>query len=93
MGEFTDADKLRMLATWFEDFDDGELRLNGREVQFELREIAERVESYVDKLFSLGAMEEAPCFVCGYNGPGYYQPNKHPCAERHHRFRVRELDE
>ena len=29
--------------------------------------------------------EKAPCYLCGYNGPGYYQPNQHPCAVRYHR--------
>ena len=37
-------------------------------------------------LFERGAMESAPCFACGYNGPGYYQPSSHPCAERHHHY-------
>lgn len=23
----------------------------------------------------------APCVLCGYNGPGFHQPDKHPCAE------------
>jgi len=27
-------------------------------------------------------LSEAPCDVCGYNGPGYYQPDTHPCAGR-----------
>lgn len=22
----------------------------------------------------------APCSICGYNGPGYYQPASHVCA-------------
>lgn len=26
------------------------------------------------------ALSPAPCDVCGYNGPGYYQPETHPCA-------------
>lgn len=26
-------------------------------------------------------MQNSPCPVCKYNGPGYYQPNIHPCAE------------
>ena len=39
-----------------------------------------------DKLFRLGAMNEPPCFICGYNGQGYYQPDQHPCAERHHKL-------
>lgn len=25
-------------------------------------------------------LSDAPCNVCGYNGPGYYQPDTHPCA-------------
>jgi DNA repair exonuclease SbcCD ATPase subunit len=25
-------------------------------------------------------LSDAPCDVCGYNGPGYYQPNQHRCA-------------
>lgn len=37
-----------------------------------------------DMLFELGAMRYAPCFCCGYNGPGYYQPATHSCAIRHH---------
>lgn len=37
-----------------------------------------------DMLFARGAMAEAPCFCCGYNGAGYFQPDSHPCAKRHH---------
>lgn len=43
-----------------------------------------KVKRLEDMLFARGAMEEAPCFCCGYNGPGYYQPAQHPCAARHH---------
>lgn len=39
-----------------------------------------------DLLFMRGEMNNPPCFCCGYNGPGYYQPEQHPCAERHHRL-------
>lgn len=42
------------------------------------------VRRYLEMLFAKGAMMDAPCFVCGYNGPGYFQPDKHPCAARHH---------
>jgi hypothetical protein len=28
------------------------------------------------------AWKKAPCCICGYNGPGYYQPETHPCAAR-----------
>lgn len=41
-------------------------------------------ERYRSKLFELGVMEDAPCFFCGYNGPGYFQPTTHPCAAEHH---------
>ncbi len=45
---------------------------------------ATRITELEDRLFALGAMCEAPCFCCGYNGRGYYQPSSHPCAARHH---------
>ena len=47
---------------------------------------ADRIAKLEDMLFERGAMNEPPCFCCGYNGPGYYQPSTHPCAERHHRL-------
>ena len=47
-------------------------------------EAADRITELEDMLFELGAMEEAPCFCCGYNGPGYFQPGTQKCAERHH---------
>lgn len=25
-------------------------------------------------------LSAAPCSICGYNGPGYYQAETHPCA-------------
>lgn len=28
--------------------------------------------------------EQAPCYICGYNGPGYYAPAIHPCARTYH---------
>lgn len=43
----------------------------------------ERLENL---LFKRGAMETAPCFVCGYNGAGYYNPDVHKCAARHHKL-------
>lgn len=42
------------------------------------------IERLRDLLFARGAMEEPPCFCCGYAGRGYYQPDQHPCAARHH---------
>lgn len=29
-------------------------------------------------------LSNAPCDRCGYNGPGYFQPEQHPCATEHH---------
>lgn len=52
-----------------------------------LAEAAKYIERLEDRLFAAGAMEQAPCFCCGYNGPGYYQPGSHPCAKRHHELR------
>lgn len=49
-----------------------------------LHDAASRIRDLEDRLFALGAMEQAPCFCCGYNGPRYFQPDTHPCAARHH---------
>ena len=35
-----------------------------------LAEAAEYIEQLEDRLFAAGAMEDAPCFCCGYNGSG-----------------------
>lgn len=53
---------------------------------YEVVENLEKVENLENRLFELGEMKNAPCFVCGYNGPGYFQPDKHPCADRHHKL-------
>ena len=45
---------------------------------------AAEIERLQDLLFARGAMDDAPCFCCGYNGPGYFNPGTHPCAKRHH---------
>lgn len=52
-----------------------------------IAEAATAIQTYEDMLFARGAMEDAPCFCCGYSGAGYYQPATHPCAKRHHALR------
>lgn len=63
-------------------------------LQAEWDALAADLAATLDKLakveeiaFALGAMEDPPCFVCGYNGPDYFQPGTHPCAQRHHEAR------
>ena len=46
-------------------------------------ELRAEIKRLQDLLFARGAMAEAPCFCCGYNGPGYFQVDAHSCAERH----------
>lgn len=41
--------------------------------------IAELEDRLIPSLFS-----QAPCFICSYNGAGYFQPSTHPCAARYH---------
>ena len=43
----------------------------------EVRRLRELVVFY-------GGLESAPCKVCGYNGPGYWQPSQHECARIWH---------
>lgn len=45
---------------------------------------AKDAERYRKRLFELGAMADAPCIFCGYNGAGYFNPTQHPCAAEHH---------
>lgn len=53
-------------------------------VEAERDQLKAEIERLRDYLFSTGAMNNPPCFNCGYNGPGYFQPDKHPCAKKHH---------
>lgn len=41
---------------------------------------------YAILLFKNGVMSKMPCFACGYDGPGYYDPKVHRCAELHHKY-------
>lgn len=52
-----------------------------------LAEAAEYIKSLEDLLFAAGEMEQSPCFCCGYSGAGYYNPDTHSCAKRHHELR------
>lgn len=52
----------------------------------QMTELQFKVKKYENMLFKLGAMKKAPCFICGYNGEGYYNPSKHNCAKRHHKL-------
>ena len=38
----------------------------------------------VDGAIDKARFKRAPCYLCGYNGPGYYQPDTHPCAAKYH---------
>lgn len=58
-----------------------------RRASREIKQMEGQRRRLEDMLFAAGRMEQAPCFVCGYNGPDYYQPNAHKCAARHHRLR------
>ncbi len=40
--------------------------------------------------FDVASFENPPCYICGYNGRGYFQPDKHMCATIYHRARARD---
>ena len=42
------------------------------------------MNSDVDGAIDRARFERAPCYMCGYNGPGYYKPDTHPCAAKYH---------
>lgn len=45
------------------------------------------VDGEIDK----ARFERAPCYICGYNGPGYYNPDNHPCAAKYHATHSKEM--
>ena len=54
-------------------------------LRFLLEELAELADGYGLELnweLHAAPMPEAPCPRCGYNGEGFYQPDKHPCIGR-----------
>jgi hypothetical protein len=63
-----------------------EMKEQARLREVDVWQLEARVKELEDELFKHGAMKKAPCFVCGYNGRNYYHPERHPCAERHHRL-------
>jgi hypothetical protein len=52
----------------------------------EFWDVLDEIERLQGLLFQYGAMEKAPCFCCGYNGPGYFNSAQHPCAINHKPF-------
>ena len=50
----------------------------------DLAQAQKDAERFKKRLFELREMENPPCFVCGYNGSGYYSPDTHNCAANHH---------
>ena len=65
----------------------GEDHYQCRAVKTERDILKARVRVLEDRLFALGEMENSPCFCCGYNGAGYFNPEQHPCAKRYHKLR------
>jgi hypothetical protein len=52
----------------------------------ELLAANKRIKILEDRLFMIGEMKNPPCFCCGYNSVGYFNPDIHPCAERHYKL-------
>ena len=49
--------------------------------QYKIRYRAvEEIERLRTVAVKRGLWKEAPCCVCGYNGPNYFQPSVHKCA-------------
>ncbi len=56
------------------------------ESQAQLDQLSAVKRELEDAAFRHGAMLVAPCFCCGYNGSGYFDPQAHDCASRHHQL-------
>jgi chromosome segregation ATPase len=42
-----------------------------------------RLSKYLPPIIDIKRFEQAPCYLCGYNGQKYYQPKTHPCAQKY----------
>lgn len=56
-----------------------------------LRELVERNRTLAARLAADHRFEQSPCPICDYNGEGYFQPEKHPCAAMYHAAQSRRL--
>lgn len=68
------------------------LSASRRPQSLQIKELKGKLRRLEDMLLAAGRMEQAPCFICGYNGAGYFQPQQHRCAARHHKLRERHND-
>jgi hypothetical protein len=50
----------------------------------ELAEARAERDRLRDAILTRGWWRESPCVLCGYTGPGYYQPETHVCAGQWH---------
>jgi hypothetical protein len=50
-----------------------------------LREAWGEIDRLKGSIVKTKRFEQGNCPICGYNGPGYFQPDKHPCAKYYHR--------
>lgn len=62
---------------------DGILRSEGLPSYSELRTACDTISFDID----LEKFRKSPCYLCGYSGPGYFQPYQHQCAKQYHAAR------
>jgi Zn finger protein HypA/HybF involved in hydrogenase expression len=41
-----------------------------------------RIKKLENKLIELGELNNKPCFICGYDGDNYFNPDMHSCIKR-----------
>lgn len=64
--------------------DDNRCHVDPRDVGYDIRPIPSATTPPAPASIDRKRFEQAPCYLCGYNGPGYYQPDTHACAARYH---------
>lgn len=57
------------------------------EARAAIRERDERIAELSVRLAAGHDFGTPPCPICDYNGEGYFQPDKHPCATMYHAAR------
>lgn len=58
---------------------------NRPDVELEVNGELDRLRAII---IESGIWRQAPCCLCGFDGPGYFQPNVHECARREYEIEV-----
>ena len=57
----------------------------------EINALKEKCEKYLQIIIENRLHHKSPCCLCGYNGPGFYQPDTHECIKLESKYEYTEI--